>query len=135
VGVPVLLDLFSAEMNADAATIGDSEEGAGSLDATELEVYGPAASVGPVWADPTPGAGIGGSLIVYPPTLSGVPETWSRHWTLPMADVSTECGTYAVRASTDGNDQNGWRLRAGWGDDANAATPPPALTSDVDGLP
>ncbi|MDQ1711048.1 MAG: large repetitive protein [Frankiaceae bacterium] len=123
---PVTVDLFSPEMNADAAALTTHDEGAGSLDTTTFELYGPGTPVGPGFDQPAPGTGT--LLTSYPPSATGVAEAWVRFATLSPVT----CGTYVVRSATATDDQNGWRIRVGFDADSNVATAP---VDDLDGVP
>ncbi len=125
--LPLAVQLFSPEMNTDAAVLATSEEQAGTPDVTEFELYGPGVTAGPGAAEPAPGAGTVAAR--YDPSVAGVPEGWVTFATL-AAPVT--CGTYTLRAETEGDDQNGWRLRVGHDDDDDPATP---AIDDPDGLP
>ena len=130
-GTPLHLDLYSPEINQTAGGLGDEIRGA-AFDSTQFELYGPGAAVGPGFANPAPGTGIAGSQITYPSVAT--PQTWVRYRTLsPVA-----CGRYLLRSAVlapEGDDDNGWRLRVGLDDDANATTAPPANTDNPDGVP
>ena len=122
---PVTIDLFSPEMNADAGVLAQHEEPNGALDTTTFELYGPGATVGPGFDQPAALAGV--QLTSYPPSASGVAETWVRFATIDPAT----CGSYVVRSQTATDDQNGWRIRVGFDDDNNVLTAP---VTDLDGV-
>jgi len=140
-GQPVYVDLFSPEMNRVAGPAALSEEVTGNYDSTQFELYGPGASTGPGFALPAPGAGLAGSRITYQPGAPGVAEAWVRYRTL-AAPVA--CGNYLIRSQVlavdplnpagEGNDQNGWRARVGYDNDAVATNAPPANYDNPDGL-
>ncbi|MEO8424081.1 MAG: hypothetical protein ABI595_09240, partial [Actinomycetota bacterium] len=138
---PVYVDLFSPEMNAVTGPSALSEEPAGAYDSTQYELYGPGATVGPGFASPAPGAGIGGTRVTYQPGGAGVAEAWIRYATL-AAPVA--CGSYVVRAQVlaadplnpggTGDDQNGWRIRVGTDNDGIPTNAPPANYDNPDGV-
>ena len=137
-GSAVHIDLYSAEMNG-TFPAGFAEEPSGAPDSTQFELYGPGVTVGPGFASPAPGAGIGGTRDTFQPD-PGSP-TWDRYETL-AAPVA--CGSYVLRSqllTTDplnpggsGDDQNGWRVRVGLDNDGDPTTAPPANTDDPDGI-
>jgi uncharacterized repeat protein (TIGR01451 family) len=132
---PIHFDLFSAEMNQVAGSLGLGDETRGGVyDSTQFELYGPGATVGPGFANPAPGAGIAGTQVTFPPGAPAVAEAWTRYWT--MSPVV--CGRYLLRSQVlapQGDDDNGWRLRVGLDDDADPNTSPPANTDNPDGVP
>lgn len=138
---PIHVDLFSPEMNRVAGALNQSEEPSGNYDSTQFELYGPGVTIGPGPASPAPGTGIAGTNVTYQPGAPGVPESWVRFATL-AAPVT--CGHYAVRSSVltndllnpggTGDDQNGWRARIGYDDDADPTNAPPANYDDPDGI-
>ncbi len=127
--LPVVIDLFGAEINGSIARAGGAtDEFAGAYDNTAFEVYGPGVTPGPAENQPAPGTGIVSK--VYPPKQPAEgPEVWENFTTLP---APVACGSYTLRASTEGNDQNGWRVRIGADTDGDISTPP---IDDPDGLP
>jgi hypothetical protein len=124
--VPVTVDLFSPEINVDAAALALSEEASAPYSTTDFELYGPGVTPGPGPAEPAPGSGT--TRVSYAPSSPGQPESWVRFTTIAPA----ACGTYTLRAATDGDDQNGWRLRVGADTDVDITTPP---VDDLDGVP
>jgi uncharacterized repeat protein (TIGR01451 family) len=131
---PIHFDLFSPEMNNVAGSLGIGDEVRGSYDSTQFELYGPGATVGPGYANPSPGAGIAGTQTTYPPGAPAVAEAWTRWVTL--SPVS--CGRYLVRSAVlvapDGDDDNGWRLRVGSDNDGDPNNAPPANSDNPDGI-
>ena len=126
---PLYLDLFSPEMNAAGALVfSDEPRGIGS-DATQFELYGPGASVGPGYDHPLPGGPLSIQATTYVPQPA--PEAWVRFATLPAA-----CGDYVLRSAVmgAGDDDNGWRVRVGTDNDADPNNPPPANSDNPDGL-
>jgi uncharacterized repeat protein (TIGR01451 family) len=140
-GRSVQVDLFSPEMNRVAGPAGLSEEVSGNYDSTQFELYGPGAAVGPGFDTPAPGAGISGSRTTYEPGAPGVAESWVRFHTL---SAPVACGNYLIRSQVlaadplnpagEGDDQNGWRARVGYDDDADPTDAPPANYDDPDGI-
>jgi uncharacterized repeat protein (TIGR01451 family) len=125
----VHIDLFSPEMNT-AGPLPRIDEPRGTLNNTIFELYGPGTPFNPPGQ---PGPGAAGSL--RQTTYAGVtnrPEQWERFYTL-AAPVA--CGLYLLRAETQGNDENGWRLRFGHDNDADPNNALPATYDNPDGQP
>lgn len=137
----VNVDLFSPEMNRVTGPLAQTEEPNGAYDSTQFELYGPGATVGPGFASPGPGTGIAGTQVTFEPGLAGVAEHWIRFATL-AAPVT--CGSYVIRSAVltndplnpggTGDDQNGWKARIGFDDDADPNDAPPANLDNPDGL-
>lgn len=130
----VSIDLFSPEMVVAAA--GDEvrpTETLANANNTVFELYraGTVVSTDPAAPDvPGPGGPDSLGAVIYAPKAAG--EEWVRFQTL-AAPVT--CGTYVLRAATEANDDNSWRLRIGYDDDADPNNPPPANSDNRDGLP
>ena len=124
----VSIDLFSPEMSANNP--GLDEEFTGGPGNTQFEVY----DAGTAIVSPNqPGPGAAGSLHQQTYAPSSAAEQWVRFYTLP---APVACGAYVLRAATLGpDDDNSWRLRVGWDDDADPNDTPPATTDDADGIP
>jgi large repetitive protein len=116
---PVYLDLYSPEVNVDGAAGGTGDVVTGAPDSAVLRLFGPTGLEIPTLRD------------VWSPSVAGDAETWYPWGTIDPA----ACGTYTVQARVVGDDQNAWRLRAGWDDDADVNNPPPATADDADGTP
>ncbi|GAA5527385.1 hypothetical protein [Herpetosiphon gulosus] len=123
---PVHIDIFSPEMNSNA-TLSDEIRG-GVYDNTQFEFY---TAGTPIVVPATPGPGAAGSLHQQTFVPASTPEAWLRFYTI-AAPVT--CGTYVLRSATSGNDENGWRLRVGRDNDADANNAPPANTDNFDGV-
>lgn len=134
--LPVMIDLFSPEMNAfnksgDEIKIGQPAN-------TAYELYLPGTKIGPQPNIPAPNTGIAGSLKVYAPVGYGIQkppaERWDRFYTLT---APVQCGTYVVRSEADAADQNSWRLRIGYDNDndpTNNDPPNSGVVDNPDGL-
>jgi len=96
---------------------------------TTFELYGPGTVVGP--APDAPGPGAAGSLRQTSYPTASTPEAWVRFYTVP---APVACGTYVLRAQTQGGDQNSWRLRVGLDNDADPTNAPPANYDNPDGV-
>ena len=141
--VPIQVDLFSPEMNANTAGVKDESDNTsstpsqaanwldGTVANTQFELYTPGTAVGP--APNVPGPGAAGSLGSQTYAPSTAPEQWVRAFTINPAVTGT--GTYILRAQSGDDDQNGWRLRVGADDDADPTNAPPANSDNLDGLP
>ncbi|NNJ12284.1 DUF11 domain-containing protein [Chloroflexales bacterium ZM16-3] len=124
----IQIDLYSPEINTFAPTPRIDEIGGTTLDNTVFELYDNTTTFGGL---NTPGPGAPGSLIqrVFPP-VTGQAEQWVRFYTLP---APVACGSYLLRAETQGDDQNGWRLRAGHDSDSNPNNALPQNYDNPDG--
>ena len=129
---PIDIDLFSPELNSTGAFADEIVEREGEIttfgDHTIFELYAPGTAFVPP-ATPAPGMGIAGTQIIYPP--SSAPQQWLRYRTLS----APTCGRYLLRASTQGDDRNGWAIRVGDDDDANPNNALPSRYDDADGVP
>ncbi|MEI7769409.1 MAG: hypothetical protein WCI67_05440 [Chloroflexales bacterium] len=133
---PVYVDLFSPEMVVDA--IGDEVrvvpilpgyvESIADANNTVFELYGPGTTI---TLPNQPGPGAAGSVAAhtYAPLPTG--ETWRRFATINPAT----CGTYVLRAETQGDDENAWRVRVGTDNDSDPTNAPPPNYDNPDGLP
>ncbi len=115
---PIQIDIFSPELHTAGSAI-DELRGAATLN-TQFEIYAAGTVVAP-YATPAPGAA--GSLLqtTYAPVATA--DNYVRFYTI-AAPVA--CGTYILRTETQGDDDNGWRLRVGSDNDGNPNNAPPA---------
>ncbi len=118
--LPISVDLFSPQINT--ATTGypgnqTYEEPAGAGDTTTYTLNGP--------------TGTQLATTTYQP-INSTTDTWSRFATL-AAPVT--CGTYSLLDTTSNDDQNGWKVRFGYDDDANPNNTPPVNSDNPDGVP
>lgn len=103
----VRIDLFSPEINTFQLDLRRDEPGAdGILGNTVFELYARGVTLN-LPAEPDPAA----SLVqrVFPP-ITDQPERWERLYTIP---APAPCGNYILRTATEGDEENGWRLRVG----------------------
>jgi len=114
---PIQVDIFSPELHTAGSAIDELRGGALN---TQFEIYAPGTAVAP-YATPAPGAA--GSLLqtTYAPVATA--DNYVRFYTI-AAPVA--CGTYILRTETQGDDDNGWRLRVGSDNDGNPNNAPPA---------
>ena len=126
-GTPIHIDLFHPDLNGTSG--GGVSDEITTTGTTVFEVYGPGTSLNPP-TQPAPGATGSLTQVTYNPNTVG--PQWTRLYTI-LAPVT--CGTYILRAQTNGTADNSWRLRFGSDDDANPDTPPPTNYDDPDGLP
>ncbi|WP_322820396.1 hypothetical protein [Chloroflexus sp.] len=125
------VDLFHPDLN--------NTSGAGVVDeittaeSTVFEIYQPGTSLNPATNPIAPGPNALGSLYQHTYTSGSVGPQWVRFYSINVN--STGCGTYILRAQTNGNADNSWRLRFGLDDDNNPNTPPPLNYDNYDGLP
>ncbi|WP_031461436.1 DUF11 domain-containing protein, partial [Chloroflexus sp. MS-G] len=126
-GIPIHIDLFHPDLNGTPG--GGVSDEITTTGTTVFEVYGPGTSLNPP-TQPAPGATGSLTQVTYNPNTVG--PQWTRLYTI-LAPVT--CGTYILRAQTNGTADNSWRLRFGSDDDANPDTPPPTNYDDPDGLP
>jgi len=126
-GIPIHIDLFHPDLNGTpGGGVSDEIITSGT---TVFEVYAPGTTLNPP-TQPAPGATGSLTQVTYNPNTVG--PQWTRLYTI-LAPVT--CGTYILRAQTNGTADNSWRLRFGSDDDANPDTPPPTNYDDPDGLP
>ncbi len=120
---PVQIDIFSPELHTAGSAIDELRGGALN---TQFEIYGPGTVVAP-FATPAPGAA--GSLLQTTYAPVGTADNYVRFYTI-AAPVA--CGTYILRTETQGDDDNGWRLRVGSDNDGNPNNaPPPANDAGI----
>lgn len=124
------IDLYSPEINLFAPAPMIDEVDVSGPDATIFELYRPGTVVSP---PRVPGPGDTGSLLAqrYQPITNQV-ERWERFYTL---SAPVQCGNYLLRAETEDDSENGWRLRVGHDNDADPTNPPPPNYDNPDGLP
>jgi uncharacterized repeat protein (TIGR01451 family) len=121
---PIDIDLFSPEMNSTGARADEIIESGNS---TIFELYAPGTAFVPP-ATPAARTGIPGTEITYSP--SSAPQQWVRYHTL----TAPTCGRYLLRASTQGDDRNAWKIQVGDDDDANPNNALPSRYDDADGV-
>jgi uncharacterized repeat protein (TIGR01451 family) len=126
-GIPIHIDLFHPDLNGTpGGGVSDEITTSGT---TVFEVYAPGTTLNP----PTqPGPGAGGTLFQQTYNQNSIGPIWTRLYTI-TAPVT--CGTYILRAQTNGNADNSWRLRFGSDDDNDPNTPPLTNYDNPDGLP
>lgn len=131
--LPVMVDLQSPSIVVDE--VGDEVAPTETLangNNTIFELYGPGTQVGPGLNQPGPGATGSIATQTFTPLASVTGTGWVRFHTI-AAPVA--CGTYLLRAETQGDDQNSWRLRFGTDTDTDPTNAPPANYDNPDGLP
>ena len=124
---PVYVDLFSPGMVVDSVS-DEIRPGPpnvlGSANNTSFELYAPGTIVTlPNLPAPTAAA------TTYTPVATG--EAWKRFATLP---APVACGTYVLRAETQGDDENAWRVRVGTDNDTDPTNAPPTNYDNPDGV-
>ncbi len=124
---PVYVDLRSPEMVVDSVS-DEIRPGPpnvlGSANNTSFELYAPGTIVTlPNLPAPTAAA------TTYTPVATG--EAWKRFATLP---APVACGTYVLRAETQGDDENAWRVRVGTDNDTDPTNAPPTNYDNPDGV-
>ena len=130
-GTPIYVDLFHPDLNnTSGAGVADEITTAGS---TVFEIYQPGTSLNPATNPTAPGPGAPGSLQQTIYTSGSVGPQWNRFYTIDVGN--TGCGTYILRAQTNGNADNSWRLRFGADNDNNPATDPLPNYDNPDGQP
>ena len=129
-GTPIYIDLFHPDLNTTPG--GGVSDEIFSLGTTVFEVYGPGTPVN-IPTQPAPGYSgpPGGTLFTQTYTQNTIGPNWTRLYTI----TSPLCGAYILRAQTNGNADNSWRLRFGSDDDNDPNTTPPANYDNPDGLP
>lgn len=115
-GTPIHVDIFSPELHTAGTVLDEIRGGAGN---TTFEIYAAGTVVAP-FVTPAPLAA--GSLLqtVYTPVATA--DNYVRFYTI-AAPVT--CGLYILRTQTQGDDDNGWRLRVGSDNDADPNNAPP----------
>jgi uncharacterized repeat protein (TIGR01451 family) len=130
---PVYVDLFSPEMVVDSVS-DEIRPGPPNVLAnankTTFELYGPGTAI---TLPNQPGPGATGTIkaFTYNPVATGNAETWRRFATLP-APVTP--GTYVLRAETQGDDENAWRVQVGTDNDNDPTNTPPTNYDNPDGV-
>jgi uncharacterized repeat protein (TIGR01451 family) len=119
---PIQIDIFSPELHTAGSVIDELRTGALN---TVFEIYAPGTVVPapPPFNVPLPGAA--GSLRQTTYTPVATADNYVRFYTI-AAPVA--CGAYILRTATQGDDDNGWRLRVGSDNDANPNNAPPAAS-------
>ena len=119
-GTPIHVDIFSPQVHTAGSVL---DELRGAANNTVFEIYNTTVAVPapPPYNVPLPGAA--GSLLQTPYLPVGTPDDYVRFYTIP---APVACGTYILRTATQGDDDNGWRLRVGSDNDANPNNAPPA---------
>jgi uncharacterized repeat protein (TIGR01451 family) len=127
---PLHVDLYSPEMNRSNAAARRHDEKRGKWrDNTRFELY----EAGTERTGPkSPGVNGPGSMVLRTYRTSKKPEQWVRFATIEDPEP---CGRYLLRAQTNRDDENSWRVRLGADDDANPDNAPPPRASDPDGVP
>ncbi|NNJ11264.1 DUF11 domain-containing protein [Chloroflexales bacterium ZM16-3] len=136
--LPVYIDLFSPAMVVDATgdevdPLVSGNELIGNANNTIFELYDVGTAIKLDKNEPAPDTStLVNAKQTYIPIQSIIDgEIWQRFYTL---DAPVACGTYVLRAETEGNDQNAWRVRVGTDDDNDPKNPPPANYDNPDGF-
>ncbi|WP_052337883.1 DUF11 domain-containing protein [Chloroflexus sp. Y-396-1] len=124
---PIHIDLFHPDLNSTSGS-GVSDE-ITTVGTTVFEVYQPGTTLNPP-IQPAPAASGSLSQVTYNPNTVG--PYWTRFFTI-TAPVT--CGTYILRAQTNGNADNSWQLRFGSDNDNDPNTLPPLNYDNPDALP
>lgn len=124
------IDLYSPEINTFVPPPRPDEVESEPLNNTIFELYG----IGTAMNLPRePGPRAPGSLLQQTFTpVADRPEQWDRFYTLA---APVRCGTYLLRAETEGDEQNGWRVRFGSDNDDDPTNPMPPNYDNPDGRP
>ncbi|MGQ9741340.1 hypothetical protein [Chloroflexus sp.] len=128
-GIPIYVDLYHPDLNFSPSGFDEIF----SADSTVFEIYRPGTSLNPATNPTAPVPNGSGSLQQTTYNPDSVGANWARFYTIDVG--TTGCGSYILRAQTNGHADNSWRLRFGTDNDTNPNNAPPANYDNPDGNP